>query len=172
MSCAVANAPRDRPSRKSPASASRGANAIECRSPSSPPHSALSAPNSASISSSRVTSQRRIGGWANSLAILTTRSFKSSLTNVKASCAPSRAQARATPYAIDRLDRTPVIRIFLPVSRPLRYIILEHLVQQPLRRRADDAASDAVVRDARHRRERSYRTGVQDDRTAQHSVGT
>ncbi len=96
-SCAMANAARDRPFRKSPASASRGANAIACSSPSSAPHSAPSAANSASTSWSFVTSHGSTGTDPNSAAILTTRSLSSSLTYVKASVAPSRRQACATP---------------------------------------------------------------------------
>jgi hypothetical protein len=76
----MANAWREIALRKSPASASRGANAIECSNPSNPPHSRSTALNNAAIWSSRVTSQGSTGAPPKSAASLTTRSFSSSLT--------------------------------------------------------------------------------------------
>src|SRR5581483_990428 len=105
-SCATANASRERPSRRSPASASRGAKAIECTRPSRPSHSRARDSNALAMSSSRVTSHLTNGAPAKSAASFTTRSFRSSFTYVKASAAPSRAQARAMPCAIERFERS------------------------------------------------------------------
>jgi hypothetical protein len=80
----------DRPFRKSPDNASRGAKAIECNSPSRQPHSRESVSKSAAIWSSDVTSHASTGHESKPAASFVTRGFNASLAYVNASVAPSR----------------------------------------------------------------------------------
>ena len=118
-SCATRNASRDKPSRKSPAIASRGAYAIACTTPSRPSQAFARLAKSAPISASFETSQGNTSLLSNSPAISVTRSLKRSFWYVNASAAPSRRAASAMPCAIERLESRPVTRTRLPASKPI-----------------------------------------------------
>ena len=70
------------------------------------------------MSPSALTSQPIASADPTPAASFFTRSPRRSFWKVKASSAPSRCMARATPQAIERLLATPVTRIRLPASSP------------------------------------------------------
>ena len=73
------------------------------------------------MSPSALTSQPMASVDPASAASCLTRPLSRSFWKVKASSAPSRRMAFATPQAIDRLLATPVTRIRFPASSPTAF---------------------------------------------------
>ncbi|MNT71922.1 hypothetical protein D3C72_2104740 [compost metagenome] len=80
MSCAIRKPSRDRPSKKLPAMASRGAKPMLCTKPSNLGHTCARSANMRSICSSLPTSQSKMSLESNSAAKSVMRSLKRSPT--------------------------------------------------------------------------------------------
>ena len=104
---------------KRPPSASSGANAIACRTPSTRPQRSRSSAASASSSSGSLTSSSSTSGGSGSRAAERSVMRLARPKPVRTISAPASWAWRATSKAIDSRLMTPVMSSFLPSSMPI-----------------------------------------------------